>query len=533
MRLFLASLVLLAASLFASPRAAAAELLTNGDFEAGVSGWQVAGGQFDQALGRGAGGSAAGAITVGQWGAVHLVQGVTLTPGATFLLAGRFISNDGAVNSVRLNLVSTSAAGAIIDTVSAGALTGPGFWSAAVFVPCDAVFGRVDLVVVGTQDATAYVDEISLAGPQALMPCLSPTPTSPPPTVAPPPPTAAPPPPAPTPAPTATAAPPVPAETATVPPSQPTQGMPAPQPSPTAVVATPTPAPPTVAPPPVATPAAAPTPSHGLLVNGGFEAADGGALVAWRKIGGALSQVGSPVRSGSFAARFASSTSSTKWLFQAVAVVPGAWYELGGYIYVDDLKVAAAFLRISWYASDDASGAAIGSVDSTTLLDGPASAYRYLTTGAVRSPPDARSARARILLRPVSAAPAVIYVDDVSFRASAPPALSSGDFPGSTSGSSPPAVATRTRGLISETSSILSASTDGDPQPGTAAAGFDALPTPLVQRAPRLAAESEPPASSADGASWWAWVAAVATVVAVLAGGWSALRWWERRERTN
>lgn len=521
MRLLLLSLVLLAASLFASPRAAAAELVTNGDFEAGVSGWQAAGGQFDQAPGRGVGGSVAGAITVGQTGAAHLVQGVTLTPGATFRLAGRLVSSDGAISSVRLNLVSNGAAGEMLN--SAGALDAAGFWSAAVFVPCDAVFGRVELVVDGTQGATAYVDEISLAGPQTLVPCPSPTATSPAPT-------AAPPPPPPPPAASATAPPPAPPAL----PPQPTQGVPAPSPSPAAVFATPPSAPPMFATPPIATPIAAPTPSHGLLVNGGFEAADGGALIAWRKIGGTLDQVASPARSGSFAARFASSTSSTKWLYQAVAVVPGGWYELGGYVYVDDPNVAAAFLRISWYASDDASGAAIASVDSTTLLDGPASAYRSLTTGAVRSPPGARSARARILLRPVSSAPAVIYVDDITFRASAPPAPGSGDLPGSTSGSAPPGRATPTPALISETSStFLSASTDEDPQPGIANAEIAPLPTPLVQRAPRPAAEGELPASGAGGASWWAWAAAAATVAVVLAGGWGALRWRERREQNG
>ena len=46
-----------------------------------------------------------------------------------------------------------------------------------------------------------------------------------------------------------------------------------------------------------------------------------------------------------------SSTSSTKWVYQTLAVQPTAWYELQAQIYFDDAWVDAALLRISWYGS--------------------------------------------------------------------------------------------------------------------------------------------------------------------------------------
>ena len=98
-------------------------------------------------------------------------------------------------------------------------------------------------------------------------------------------------------------------------------------------------------------PVIVPMASSGLLVNGGFEAADEDRPIGWRSQGGLLAQVSQPVHSGAFAAAFLSSTASTKWAFQTVPVSPSAWYQLDAFVYQDDLGVAAAFLRISWYAS--------------------------------------------------------------------------------------------------------------------------------------------------------------------------------------
>ena len=192
----------------------------------------------------------------------------------------------------------------------------------------------------------------------------------------------------------------------------PPTATPTPSPSPTAS-ATPT---------PTATPAATavPTPSHGLLINGGFEAAADGVPVGWRKYGGTLEQVQSPAHSGSAAGSFTSGTESTKWVYQTVAVEGEDWYAFEGYVHMNDPNVAFSFLRISWYASPDGSGTALATCDSTSHLEGQEADFRYLTTGSVQAPAEARSAKARIMLEPASAASATIFLDDTTFGAADP-----------------------------------------------------------------------------------------------------------------
>ena len=181
---------------------------------------------------------------------------------------------------------------------------------------------------------------------------------------------------------------------------------------------------PSPTPTPTATTTPSPTPtvfSIGAAVqNGGFEDGEDGAPTAWRQYGGALAMATSPVHSGQRAARFESTTESTKWIYQPVSVNSGNTYAYGAWIHDDDANVRNAYLRLSWYEAEDASGAAIDSVDSTSRLETPASGYRYLTTGPVTAPPSARSARLRVMLAPASGAPAVIYVDDASFEPAEP-----------------------------------------------------------------------------------------------------------------
>ncbi len=151
------------------------------------------------------------------------------------------------------------------------------------------------------------------------------------------------------------------------------------------------------------------------LRNGGFEdeTADG-LPFAWLKQGGTLS-ADRRARSGARAAVLVSDTDSTKWIHQAVAVDGSAWYEFSAHILDDDPAVAAVSLRVAWYASDDGSGAQIDTHDSTERLTAPSSGYRQLTTGSVQAPPNARSARVRVLLTPASSARARIWIDDAWF----------------------------------------------------------------------------------------------------------------------
>lgn len=156
--------------------------------------------------------------------------------------------------------------------------------------------------------------------------------------------------------------------------------------------------------------------------NAGFEDVDEyGSPWAWEKFGGVLST--SPyARGGERAARLESTTDSTKWLYQSVYIDPGGTYTFGAWLAIDGGNVRSAFLRVSWYASTDGSGPQIDSVDSMESLPGPSGGYRHLTTGPITAPADARSARLRVLLAPDGAAPATVYVDDVTFDVASAPA---------------------------------------------------------------------------------------------------------------
>lgn len=151
------------------------------------------------------------------------------------------------------------------------------------------------------------------------------------------------------------------------------------------------------------------------FINGGFE--DG--LRGWQKVGGELSRVSSPRRSGEAAGLLRSSTSSTKWAYQIVSIRPDLAYEFAGYLR-GDAGVSAAHLRISWYGSADGGGRAIATDDSPNRLTSPAGSFEFLTTGAITPPPGAQSARLRILLTPRGSETAGLYMDDFVLTAGPP-----------------------------------------------------------------------------------------------------------------
>jgi len=240
--------------------------------------------------------------------------------------------------------------------------------------PAAARSAKVRVVVVLEQAVArtvVYLDDFSFTGPPAPTPTASPSPT------------------------------------------------PAAAPSPTAVP-TATEVPPTVTPSP-----SGPTPTRtpsAVLANAGFEEADGeGRPLAWRKYGGELRQSAAAKREGWFAAAFTSRTTSTKWAFQTVTVEGGEAYVLSGYALKNDADVQGAYLRLSWYASPDGSGKAIDSVDSTVRLIDNSPDFRFLTTGPVEAPPEAASAKVRLMLDPVSEAEGKVYFDDISFEETSMP----------------------------------------------------------------------------------------------------------------
>ena len=152
----------------------------------------------------------------------------------------------------------------------------------------------------------------------------------------------------------------------------------------------------------------------GMLANGDFELVRDGKPAYWEKFGGTLIASGEAAR-GSYAACLESDTSSVKWLYQVVAVEGGAWYAATADGRVDGSGTAS--IRVSWYASADASGSQLDFAESN-LASG--AGWAALATGPVQAPDSAQSARVRLTLQPGGNATACF--DDATFDASAAPA---------------------------------------------------------------------------------------------------------------
>jgi hypothetical protein len=217
-------------------------------------------------------------------------------------------------------------------------------------------------------------------------------------------------PPSPTPTPTATATP-------APPPSPGPTSAPVPPPTPPLSEATPPPQP--------AEPKLFPS-----LVNGGFEdVREDGTPYGWRKVGGEMSASKAFRAEGERSATLVSHTTSTKWVYQTVNVQGGAYYRLLAAALKNDPGVREALLRVSWYESADGSGNQIGTANSPALAeDSPG--FVTLDTGPVQAPLEARSAKVRLLVRPASAASAVVYFDAVEFEETVAPAATGADGSG-------------------------------------------------------------------------------------------------------
>ncbi|MCH7838419.1 MAG: hypothetical protein IIC26_07910, partial [Chloroflexi bacterium] len=186
----------LATLLAAAPNQAARaeQLLANGGFEDGVSGWQAMGGRWSQAPGLGLGGTAAGALTIDPGPTARGYQPVTILPGGSYQLSGRLLAIDGDVQWAQLN-VALRSDGGFPDRATAGQLVAPGSWSARITVPCGTVSAEVEVFVAGAAGASVFVDDLRLES-LTFEPCPAPAPTAtaPPPAPAPPPTATAPPP---------------------------------------------------------------------------------------------------------------------------------------------------------------------------------------------------------------------------------------------------------------------------------------------------------------------------------------------------
>jgi hypothetical protein len=207
-------------------------------------------------------------------------------------------------------------------------------------------------------------------------------------------------------------------------------------PTPTAPPATPFPSPPPTDQPPGPTPNSTPAPATAspkpqaspisgieplafdALTNGGFESsrADGSAA-GWHKVGGEVRVDDQARTEGRQSLRLSSATGSTKWAYQVVRITAGSWIEASVAAKANGGEV---FVRLSWYLSDDGSGAAIDNVDSPALTD--SNAFVRVGTGAVQAPAGARTVKVRLMLRPASAA-ATAWFDDARLEPSSPASL--------------------------------------------------------------------------------------------------------------
>ncbi len=151
----------------------------------------------------------------------------------------------------------------------------------------------------------------------------------------------------------------------------------------------------------------------GMLANGDFEIVREAKPAHWDKYGGTMLATGEAAR-GTYAACLESETASTKWLYQVTGVIAGTWYQADAVARVGAGGMAS--LRISWYASTDGSGSQLSQEQSGGTESGT---WAELSTGPVRAPDGARSARVRLVFQP--AGPGSSCFDDAAFYETEPP----------------------------------------------------------------------------------------------------------------
>ena len=169
-----------------------------------------------------------------------------------------------------------------------------------------------------------------------------------------------------------------------------------------------------------------------VLRNASFEEGTEG----WSATGGVIS-VGATLGAGyGQSLELRANGSTTAWAQQLVTVTPRGWFEAGAMLAPLE-GVASARARVAWNATADGSGAQISTVDSEVLVMAGANSLAalpaFVTTGPMQAPPNAFTARVRILLQPSSAAGGRLVIDDVVFHSvAAPGATATPEAPSST-----------------------------------------------------------------------------------------------------
>ena len=479
------------------PGAGGSELLPNGGFEAVAAPWAISDGQLDVVESPVHGGATAGRIT-GTFVVFHeAYQFIDVQPGASYTFSGWAYLDDAAAAQVFLRIYWYTSEGGFISQEQSVSITihkaeYQSISTAGLTAPDGAVRARVGIWVQPNGPFSVYVDDFSLDGPPPT-PTPSPTPLPTPTPV--PSPTPSPTPsgtPAPaslspssTPNPTLAATPTAtPSDTATpvaTPGTTNPTGAPPPTTTSTPVVATHSPSPTwTSQPTPTRTPTPAPSPTTDPdvfpeLTNGSFEVVDGnGRPFGWRKFGGEMTTSPDHRTLGDLGLEFRSDTASTKWVYQTVKVVGDDYYSASADANAG-VGAESAFIRVSWYASEDGSGASLGSGDSD---DSSGGGFQRLDTGALQAPSDARTARVRLMLRPISDAPAVAYFDDVQFATApgpSPTPTPTSSSPTPTPSNLPTGSPTPTSKATPSPTPLTVASSEPDVFPGLTNAGFEQI----------------------------------------------------------
>jgi hypothetical protein len=483
-RLSASTFGLIAALLIAGwPRAGGSELLANGGFEAGTSGWAVSAGTLDTVDSPvHAGALAARFSGSGQPTTQFVFQVVDVQPVQSYELSGWVGGFGSGLGRAFLRVSWFDQGGQLVLSEDSPWLSHPDgafhpLTTGARTSPAAARQARVSVLVQADSAFSVHLDDFVFSGPAAIPPPPATTPPTPVVTSPPAPPTASP------------------------------LRTPAPVPSPTR-----TPAGATAGP----TPAPAVEPSFfSDLVNGGFEQLRlDGTPYGWRKQGGEMSTVTEPRTEGLRALALTSGTSSTKWAYQTVNVSGGLHYE-ASVVVVAGLGSESAFLRLSWYASEDGSGPAISSVDSVEAASANVGGFQMLSTGPVQAPPGAASLKFRLMLRPVSEGAAAAYFDSAALRQTPP---------GSAQVVTGPAGAHQARGNAAGGQQV--AGVGRTVLPGDATLG-GATSIELANIKPARGAAGQP-AAAGQGRDDWAIVLAlgIALVAIGLAGGYEL---WQRR----
>ncbi len=495
----------------APPGAQAGAVLQNGGFESwgpsGPASWLVQKGSVSQQTGHVVSGSAA-RLSAGS----ILFQRLDAMPGATYTAS---IMASGTETSGSLSLRFRDDMGAYLGSSSVVPLMLGSDFSITTLgarAPDTAVSIEFTISVSGMGSVdldNAMLEESAPPTPTATptsisTPTETPTPTR---TTSP------------TNSVTATAAPPTPANESTK------TGTPTKAPTPTKTPKPPTPTKtpgPSQSPPATSTPKppklATPTPTPhvptstfgGLIVNGDFEDTDEDHPWGWSKFGGSMGMTAEAYH-GNWAGTLDSDTTSTKWLYQVAEVEAGTWYSATGMARANG---GEAWLRLSWYTSDDGSGSALDSSDSDVAASGD---WTLLGTGAVQAPEGAASVRLRLMLRPAAGNSRATFDDVMLVEADAPPATPTPTQrpAGSSSGSNEtPAIRTAT-----PRTSTPPRSTQG-PVPDTAAPGGGSTAPASGASSLRLSELLADPEETGNDAAWeWVEIVNIGTE-AVDTAGW-------------